>query len=160
MALRKPLVLVNGRMAQLPAGDTLDAAASEVDVVLLANGGGVSGTIGTPVYISAANTFQLARANALGTTEVFGLIRDSAIAAAATGTIQTDGLLTATTAEWDVITGQTGGLTPGAIYFLSGATAGKLTTTATTASGQFLIRVGQALSTLALEISRYQPIEL
>lgn len=160
MASRKPLVLVDGRLAQLPAGDTLDAAASEVDVITLTNGGGTSGSIGSAVYISAANTFQLARANALGTVEVCGLIRDSAIAAAAIGTIQTDGGLTATTAEWDVVTGQTGGLTPGSIYFLSSTTAGKLTTTAPTSSGQFVLRVGQAISSTSLEISRYQPIEL
>lgn len=160
MPARRPIVLIDGRLQQLPAGDSVDAPSSEVDVSVLTNGGGVSAPIGSPVYISAAASFQLARANALGTVEVFGLVRDPAIAAAAVGNVQTDGGLVATTAEWDLITGQTGGLTPGAIYFLSSATAGKLTTTAPSASGEFVLRVGQASSTTSLEISKYQSIQL
>lgn len=160
MAARRPLVIIDGRVQQLPAGDSVDAAASEVDIIVLTNGGGVNAPIGSPGYISASGAFQLARANALGTVEVIGLVRDTAIAAAAVGNIQTDGGLVATTAQWDVITGQTGGLTAGSTYFLSSATAGKLTTTAPTTSGEFVVRVGQATSTTSLEISRYQPIQL
>lgn len=160
MPARKPLVIIGGQVQQLPAGDTLDAATSEVDVVSLTNGSASPAPIGTVVYISAANTAQPARANASGTTEAFGFVRDTSIAASASGAIQTDGTLTATTTQWDAVTGQTGGLTSGAIYFLSATTAGRLTTTAPSASGEYVVRLGRAISTTALEISVEPPILL
>ncbi|WOB42971.1 hypothetical protein HNI00_07245 [Thermoleptolyngbya oregonensis NK1-22] len=160
MPSRKPLVLVDGLVRQLPPGDTLDAASSEVDVISLTNAGAAAAPIGSPVYISAANNFALARANAGATARPIGLVKDASIAASAAGFIQTDGVLEATTAEWDVITGQTGGLTAGAIYFLSAATAGRLTTTAPVASGDYCVRVGTAISTTGLEISIHPEILL
>ena len=153
MASRKPLVMVNGIPAQLPAGDTLNATASEVDVLGLTNGGASAAPICSPVYISAANTFQLARANASGTYRAVALIRDASIAAAASGSCQSDGVLTASTAQWDAVTGQTGGLTTGAQYFLSSTTAGRLTTTAPTTTGEYVLPMGTALSTTDFEIS-------
>lgn len=153
MAARRPLVIIDGQTAQLPAGDTLDAPVSEVDVMALTNGAGTAAPFGTPVYISAANTFQPARANAAATHGPIGLVRDASIAAAASGSIQTDGVATGTTAQWDAVTGQTGGLTSGSVYFLSSATAGRLTTTAPTATGEYVQRVGRAISSTSLEIS-------
>lgn len=152
-AARRPLVVISGQITQLPAGDTLDAAASEVDVVSLTNAGGSAAPIGSPVYVSAANSFQLARANAAATVGAIGLVRDASVAAGASGIVQTDGILTATTAQWDVVTAQTGGLTPGSAYFLSAATAGRLTTIAPTNTGEYVQRIGRAISTTALEIS-------
>lgn len=160
MALWKPAVIIDGMVQNLPAGDTLDAAASEVDVVVLNNASSLAQAIGTPVYISAANAFQPAKADAGATVEVFGLIRDPSVAPSANASVQTDGVLTASTSQWDLITGQTGGLTPGATYFLSPATAGKLTTTAPTASGHYVLRVGRAVNTQTLEISIQPPIKL
>ena len=160
MALRKPLVMVNGDIKQIPSGDTLDAPVSEVDVVSLTNGGGSAAVIGTPVYISAANSFQNARANASGTCDVVGLVKDSSIAASASGSVQTDGVFTATTTEWDAVAGTTGGLTPGTTYFLSAATAGRITATAPTNSGEFVTRLGKAISTTSLELSIHPPIGL
>jgi hypothetical protein len=60
---------------------------------------------------------------------------------------------TATTAQWDAVTGGTGGLIPGSMYFLDPTTVGMLTTTAPTASGQVVVDVGRASSTTDLEIS-------
>lgn len=160
MPTRKPLVIIDGQVQQLPAGDTLDAAAAEVDVVLLNNAGGLAAPIGTPVYVSAANSFQSARANAGATVEVLGLVRDASVAPAANGSIQTDGMLTATAGQWDVITGGSGGLVSGSTYFLDAANAGKLTTVAPTQTGQYVVRVGRAINTTSLEISIYPPILL
>lgn len=160
MAARKPLVIINGQVQQLPAGDTLNAAASEVDVVSLVNASGSAAAICTPVYVSASGSFSLARANAAGTMEAIGLVRDASIANTTAGSIQTDGVLTATTGQWDAITGQTGGLTFGAVYFLSATTAGQLTSTAPSTSGQYVLRVGKALSTTDLDISILAPIGL
>lgn len=160
MPTRKPLVIIDGQLQQLPAGDTLDAIANEVDAVPITNASASAIAIGTPVFISAANAIQPAQANASGTTEVLGLIRTASIAAAASGVAQTDGVLTATAAQWDAITGQTGGLTPGSIYFLSAATAGRLTRTAPTAIGSYVARIGRAISSIEFEITLQPPILL
>jgi hypothetical protein len=71
-----------------------------------------------------------------------------------------DGFLTATTGQWDAVTGQTGGLTPGALYYLSVATAGKLTLTATETVGEFVERVGKAVSTTRMEVTVMPRIKL
>jgi hypothetical protein len=160
MATRLPLVMVSGRPSQLPAGDTLLATVAEVDSFILTNGTAAAVVICTPVYISADSAFSPAMANASGTADPIGLVKDASVAAAATGTVQTDGFFSATTGQWDTITGQTGGLTPGTAYFLSATTAGRLTTTAPTAVGQFVAYVGKAISSTLLEISLDRAIAL
>ena len=151
MASQKPLVIINGQVQQLPAGDTLNASINEVDVVSLTNANASSITIGQPVYVSAAGSVNLASAAASGTCKVLGLVRDASIATASSGFIQTDGILSATTGGWDAVTGDTGGLTAGSIYYLS-TVAGGLTTTAPSGSGNYVIKVGLALSTTEMEI--------
>ena len=153
MVLRKPLVMVNGLPQQLPLTDTLDAVLSEVDQISLSNAETSSLAIGMPIYVSGANAAKKAQANASGTADVLGVVKDISIAASATGSAQTDGQMTATTAQWDAVTGQTGGLTAGAVYFLDAATAGKMTTTAPTTTGQFVLRIGKAISPTVFDIS-------
>lgn len=160
MANRKPLVIVNGQVQQLPAGDTLDAEVSEVDIVSKTNDNASALVIGTAVYPKSNGNVDKGRANASGTVELLGLVRDASIAAAASGAVQTDGILTATTEEWDAVTGQTGGLTSGSPYYLDPATAGMLTATAPTTTGQFVVRVGLAISEVDLDISIQPPIKL
>lgn len=153
MALRKPLVVVDGQVQQMSAGDTLDASVQEKDVFILTNGETGALVIGTPVYVSAASTCKKAQANASGTTDVIGLVATSSVSAAATGSIQSDGVLVATTAQWDVIPGSTNGLVFGTLYYLDTATAGKLTATAPTTGGQYIAPLGRALSTTDFEIT-------
>lgn len=153
MALRKPLVIINGVTQQIPDTDVLNATLAEVDQIALANGETAAVAVGTAVYISAANTFKKAQGNALGTADVLGIVKDASIAAAATGNVQTDGQMSATTAQWDAATGQTGGLAPGATYYLSASTAGLLTVTAPTNSGQYVLKIGKAISTTVLDLS-------
>ena len=160
MATRKPLVIINGQIQQLQPGDTLDAAVSEVDVISKENGNASPITIGHAVYTKADGTVDLAQANASGTVEVLGFVKDASIASSSSGIIQTDGILAATTGQWDTATGDSGGLTPGAVYWLDPSTAGKLTTTAPTTIGQFVVRLGKAVSTTELEISIEPPILL
>lgn len=160
MAARKPLVINAGQVEQLQAGDTLDASVSEVDVTSETNDNASPIVIGMAVYAKSDGDVDLARANAQGTVQVEGLVRDTSIAAAASGIIQTDGVLTATTGQWDAVTGQSGGLTAGSPYYLSAATAGNITPTAPTSVGEFVVRVGLALSSTALDISIEPPIKL
>lgn len=95
-----------------------------------------------------------ARANAAGTSNVLG-VNISASAADEPGFAKYAGPVTLTAAQWDAIAGTTGGLTPGAYYYLSAATAGLLTDTPPSTEGQFVTPVGLALdaTTLLVQIS-------
>lgn len=148
MALRKPLVLVAGEIQQLQAGDTLDASASEVDVISLTNGDVGAHALGDVVYISAASTGRKAQANAVGTKDAIAFAK-GAISAAAVGSYQTDGILSGLV-----------GLTAGVVYYLSAATAGLMTNTAPSTIGQYVVRLGIAISTTELEIQIERPILL
>lgn len=160
MALQKPLVIVNGEIQRMQSGDTLDAAVSEVDIANLTNNNAGTIVIGNAVYTDAASGVDLAKADAIATTEVVGLVKDATILTTASGDIQTDGVLVATTTQWDVVAGTTGGLAAGTVYYLDPSTAGNITATAPTAVGQFVVRIGIALSTTDLEISIMEPIKL
>jgi hypothetical protein len=160
MAARKPLVINGGQIEQLQAGDTLDASVTEVDVVSETNDNASPITVGMAVYAKSDGDVDLARANAQGTVQVEGLVADASIAAAAAGFIQTDGVLVAATGDWDAVTGGSGGLTPGSAYYLSAATAGLLTTTAPSSAGQFVVRIGLAISATEMDISITPPIKL
>ena len=96
MALRKPLVIVSGQIQQLQPGDTLDASASEVDVVQKTNGNAAPIVICTPVYVKADATVDKTKADASGTIQLLGMVKDVSIDAATAGSIQTDGVLAAT----------------------------------------------------------------
>jgi len=150
MALRKPLVIANGQIEQLQSGDTLDIQA---EAIQLTNDEASAVVIGAPVYSDANSGFKKAQANAAGTQGVIGLVAQAPnIAAGASGAVCLDGILSATTAQWDAVTGDTGGLVFNAKYYLDPATAGKLTQTAPTTTGQYVREVGRALSTTELKV--------
>lgn len=144
MALRKPLVIVSGLIRQIDPADTLDASLAEVDVYsVVADAALIAGQV---VYCSAAGHADKARANAAGTSKVIGFAK-AAISSAASGLIQTNGVLALTTGEWDAVFGTTGGLTFNTHYFLDAATAGLGTATAPSTVGQTVVLLGVALST-------------
>lgn len=149
MALKQPLVVTGGQIEQLQPGDTI----AHPTIFSRTNNNAGAIVIGQPVYVDGAGTVDLGQADVLGTSNVLGLVADLSIGAAATGGIQTDGLLTATTPQWDVVTGQVGGLTTGVRYFLDETTAGMLTTTAPSVAGEVVAPVGTALSTTEMEIT-------
>lgn len=149
MALRKPLVSINGIISQLPAGDTLQVPIQGLQTQAMTNGESGAITQGMAVYIQAADTVKKAQANASGTRIVFGLVADASIASSASGNIATSGLLTVS--DWTSVTGSAT-LTSGSLYFLDPSTAGKLTATAPTTTGQFVVCVGIALDTTTLQI--------
>lgn len=160
MAARRPLVINGGQIEQLQSSDTLDAVVSEVDIVSKENDNAGAVVIGMAVYPKTNGKIDKARANAQGTVQVVGLVKDASISAAATGSIQTSGVLTATTGQWDAVTGQSGGLTAGSVYFLDPTTAGNLTTTAPTTIGQYVVRVGLALTSTEMDIDPQPPVKL
>lgn len=63
------------------------------------------------------------------------------------------------TSEWDAVTGQTGGLTPGAVYFV-GSTPGTLTTTPPSSTGQVVAEIGHAVTSTGLLLLPKTPILL
>lgn len=155
MATRKPIVIGDDGLPQLlQAGDDIGiASTTDLSIRSMVNGEASAAlVIGTPVYVSAAGAVKRAQANAASTSGVVGLCNDVSIAAAASGYIATGGVFVATTAQWDAVTGQTGGLTFGALYFLETATPGMLTTTPATTAGQCNVLVGRALSTTELDL--------
>lgn len=156
MTVKKPLVITAGQVEQLQAGDSIE----HPGLFTRTNNNAGAIVIGQAVYVDGAGTVDLAQADAAGTKDVLGLVADTSIAAAATGAIITDGVLTATTGEWDIVTGQTGGLTTGVKYFLDETTAGSLTTTAPTTSGDFVCPIGIAMSTTELEITILVTVKL
>ena len=148
MAIRKPVVLNNGQFEQLQAGDSIQ----NVEQVQLTNNNAGVLVIGTPVYAVANDAVDKAMANAVGTINVIGLIADVSVAASTAGSVQHDGILVATTTQWDAVTGLTGGLVKDNIYYIDAATAGKLTSTAPTTAGQFVKEIGTAISTTEMQI--------
>jgi hypothetical protein len=141
MAVRKAIVLVGGELQQLQSGDTLAGPVAEVAVIALTNDDSGAHALGDVVYIDAADGVKKAKADA-GTTAQAIAIATGAISAGAVGNYQTDGILAGLT-----------GLTAGAIYYLSDATAALITLTAPSTVGHYVTRIGRAISTTELEIS-------
>lgn len=158
MAQRSLLAWITNRFAQIPSTDTVLGYGANMQKLTNVNAGAI--VIGAPVYSPSAGNFDKARANAIGTADVVGLGADVSTAASASGNVQTSGAVTATTGQWDAVTGGSGGLTAGSVYYLDPTTAGKLTTTAPTTVTQLVVRIGVALSTTQLELCIDQPILL
>lgn len=156
MALRKPIVLVDGKLQQISSSDTLDARVIETEGVTLENEeSSAAVTKGMAVYLSSAGKCKKAKADASGTMEVFGLVADDSITAGNSGLVQTAGQLQV--ADWtDVADGAT--LTAGAQYYASAAVAGKITSTPPTAG--FIKPVGRAITTTTMQILIGQSIQL
>lgn len=141
MAIRKALVLVSGEIQQLQSGDTLGGPVAEVGLVSLTNSDAASTAIGEAMYIFGADAVKKAKADAAGTAQV-ACFATAVITSTGTGNFQFDGVLAGLT-----------GLTAGSVYYLSAATAGAITTTAPSTTGQYVTRVGTALSTTELDIN-------
>ena len=158
MALRLPLVVgPAGLPQQLQSGDSLNVPTSGTTNTAVSNSEATALAIGMPVYSFATGAVKKALANAFATSGVAGLMFDVSTAAAGTGQMATSGDLSATTAQWDAVTGQTGGLTFNSVYFLDPTTSGKITVTPPTTVGQNLVRIGRAISTTTLSIDINDP---
>jgi hypothetical protein len=154
MSKKIPLVITNGQIERLQPGDHIDLS----NGVTKNNNTGSTLNIGTPVYVNGGNAVK-AQADSQSTVRVAGLVSVTT----ANGNpvdIVSDGVLPATTGEWDAVTGGTGGLTEGADYWLSATVAGQLTTTAPDSAGEFVARVGHAMSDTEMELEVAQPIKL
>jgi hypothetical protein len=68
------------------------------------------------------------------------------------------GPLTLTTAQWDLVTGQSGGLTPGATYYVADVDAGNITSTAPSAPGDYVTVVGYAMNATTMIVQPAAPL--
>lgn len=154
MAQRIPLVIANGEIEQLQAGDDIIAPITGTINVSLTNDEAGAIVIGAPVYMDAANGVKKAKANATGTSQVVGLVSQTSITNAVAGDIATSGVLTfASTTQVDAIAGTTGGFAFGVRYYLDPSTAGMITSTAPTTAGQLVVEIGTALSTITFKVA-------
>ena len=127
------------------------------DTFVLPNGDTVTLNPGMPV-INVAAMLKRGNASSLGTAVVIGVVIigntvTNPVTAVAVGNV------TLTTAQWDAVTGDVGGLVPGLLYFL-GLTLGTLTTTAPVLDGQSVTQVGEALTTTTMVVLPRRPVYL
>lgn len=110
---------------------------------------------GMPVAYVAG---KVVRASATTQPRIYGFVYDATIGALGSGNIAVGGVLTATTAEWDAVTGSSGGLVPYSVYFLT-STPGQIGTVPSLAN-TYLMRAGYALSATQLKLQFDSPITL
>lgn len=156
MTIRKPLVLTNGEIEQLQAGDSIDVQPDTISATFTS-----TAVAGAAVYVDGNASVDLALANASGTSDAIGLA-STAVTAAATGTVVFNGTVTLTTGEWDAVAGTTGGLTAGAKYYLSDATAGFLVEQGSipTTAGRYVVEIGEASDTTDLIVQIRRRVKL
>ena len=152
--IKKPIVITQGQLEQLQIGDVLAPVPNVFEAV---NGESATILIGGTVYISAANTVKYAKADDEVTKNAIALCTAD-IDSSEIGVVQVDGRLTLTIAQWDIATGDTGGLVPGTSYFLSEAVAGRISKIAPNTG--FVAKIGIAVSTIDFEILISAPIKL
>lgn len=155
---KKPLALYAGKIKELLSGDQIQY---EADTFALMNK--ELATIPKLALVKPGTgnlECLLAQADNSANGYSIGFATD-AIAPDQQGIIQTDGILSASVAEWDLTVegGAPAGLTPGQIYYLSKTEPGKISSVAPTVPG-VVGRVGRALSVNDLDINIDYPIEL
>ena len=155
MATRKPLVIgYNGIPEQIRPADDLEVNLTAVNTIALENDEGGAMAFLSPVYLSDNDKIIRAKADAIGTSKVIGIIYPAAIVGG-TGLVAIDGILTATAGEWDTVCDESiaSGLTFGTYYFLSPTNAGKITSTPPTTANHCVVLLGQAVSATRLKLS-------
>lgn len=151
MVARLPLVLVDGVVSELPAGDTLVSP----DNVERQNNSGYAVPAGSAMFCSSGHGVNLADNSVAWKLQVMGLAVAS-VAVDAQMKLKTDGRVVLTASEWDVVTGQSGGLDANKVYYLG--TNGGLTDTPPTSGWQVVVGLAISATELVLRIS--QPIEI
>lgn len=158
-----PLTLVGDPTQPLEAATKayVDATTSAAGTSFIKqNNDAVALHIGVPVQSSGLGTVARADANSGTTSDIVGLTLDLEIGVGQSGRIQTSGILTATTGQWDAVTEQVGGLTEGATYYLNIAPSGRITTTPPSAPGQYVVIIGTAVSPTQMFINTQASILL
>jgi len=120
-------------------------------------------SVGMPFYIDSSGLAQPAKGDSLVHATAVGIVTTAqVIPDRDTGRGVIDyailGVITQTPATWNGLTGGSSGLTPGATYYVDASTAGHLTTMAPSGGGQFVTKVGVAISSTALLVQFGTPV--
>jgi hypothetical protein len=97
------------------------------NVIVSVNKDGTSFSLGTPVYIDTSGEIQSAIVNTQSYLPARGLIYSLSTQSYTTKII-ISGKITLTTSQWNAVTGGSGGLETGKVYYVSSSEAGKITT--------------------------------
>lgn len=148
--------------ATTPGAGGGGGSGSSLLTATLVNDSGVTCVVGTCVYSKGDGTFDKADASALAkSARAIGLVfQVSGIADGDAGPIVTQGPFPMTTAQWDVITGDVGGLVFNTEYYVDATTPGKLTSVAPVVAGQVVKPIGYAVSTTVLIINPWPSVLL
>ena len=128
-------------------------AGAAASIFAATNNSGSGVVIGNVVFFNTVGDAVKAQADVEATMLGVGFASET-IADTTSGDFQVDGIMIATEAEWNAVTEEgAGGLTEGAKYFVSEITAGKITTTAPSVVGEFVVQIGIALTSTKLKIT-------
>lgn len=118
---------------------------------------------GTPIYATGTSTARPAIGNTVG-RKVIGLYSDDAdLNPGGAGNFLVEGSLIASMAQWQLITGNAGGLIPGARYYLDLLVPGKLNASVPLTSppvGSYQVSVGYASSPVEFVLDLQSSIRL
>lgn len=129
----------------------------------LAEGGGQT-LLGMSVLADLpSDTLQFTRSLATGATlaRCLGLViksTPSGTFAPATVKEQGAGIVKLTTAEWDAVTGDSGGLEISAVYYVSDVSAGHISRTKPVTSGHYVTQIGYGLSATEMQLQVMAPV--
>jgi len=117
---------------------------------------------GMPVYIAVGDETDMfaAISNVAASSRVLGLVVDTTVPVQMVGAVVSKGLVEQPVEAWADLTGYIGGLIAGRDYFVRADMKGGLTSTPPTARGQFVTRVGKAVSSTVLDVNIEPPIQL
>ncbi len=132
---------------QLPTIPEADYLSAEADSTV---------KIGYAVYLKSSGHLDPAKADAQSTSGIIGVSISDAMAGALCKYLS-EGKVTRS--DWTEVAGAAL-LTPGVTYYLSPTTAGQITSTAPTTTGQSVAAIGRATSTTELDIEIGTPVLL
>jgi hypothetical protein len=116
---------------------------------------------GTPVRPNGitAGVVTTSEANGLSSAATIGLLVTPVVDASdRASSAQYAGIFEMTTGEWDAVTGDTGGLSLGVLYYVSATSTGKISSTRTGVSNQCITLLGIAISVTELQLQICGPI--
>lgn len=145
----------------LAQSGALIAASKTIGAQPFAALNGESGVMraGTPSYVSAPGVMRAGQATVLAAA-IVAAVPVADIPPSSTGYFLPLGGLALSVAQWNLITGGTGGLNSGSIYFLDTAAPGLIKPYPPGSAGQYVTLIGQAMSPTLLLIQPQQPMLL
>ncbi len=138
--------------AAFRAGDADPTPGMPVFASFVSEPGGITTVEQSRTSASEGTDIAFAKASAIGLITSIG-----------TGdlvTVQTSGLITLTEDQWDAIADSSGGLQMGSPYYISAFDNALITPTSPVLPGQYVTRIGVALSATTMFIQPYAPIQV